>query len=552
MKPFKICKWALFASLLTLSRPALAQSDGVSDETLSSPAGEAPAEINREELKAALKAELLAELKSEIKAEVREEVKSEVKEELKAELKAEAEAKAAEEAKEAKDGNSDVLAAATPQKAEKESLFKKIMEGFTFGSYGRVPVGGDLHGSLGKQVQLVAHAPRLLESPYAEIDLGYAYTVTDGPTFRPHFTLALNEALFHLDGNFAAAIAVRNLYLEISDLFIKGLSFWGGSRMYRGDDIYLLDFWPLDEQNTIGGGVAYRFADSEVKLHMGVNRLASDYQLQNVDVISDTVGARTITFMERARFVLTLRGAHNFNISARLGLKGVLYAEYHYLPSGQYLTEKMNLKSLPEDHGLVIGGELSLYKPNTANHLNIFVKYGYGLGAYDEMAVPTGLNPEKQALGSHELVLGLSGNIEFGEKAGLMLAYYFRKFTDADPNQYDVDDLNEMAFAVRPAFYIHKYFHLLAELNFQYKRPNGLNPENGLHDQPFAFTAALMPTLSMGYGSYARPQLRLVYALTVLNDAAMRTYAALDARRDRRVQHWLGINCEWWFNSSRH
>ena len=25
--------------------------------------------------------------------------------------------------------------------------------------------------------------------------------------------------------------------------------------MYRGDDIYLLDYWPLDDQNIVGGGV---------------------------------------------------------------------------------------------------------------------------------------------------------------------------------------------------------------------------------------------------------------------------------------------------------
>ena len=28
------------------------------------------------------------------------------------------------------------------------------------------------------------------------------------------------------------------------------MGIWAGSRMYRGDDIYLLDFWPLDNLNT--------------------------------------------------------------------------------------------------------------------------------------------------------------------------------------------------------------------------------------------------------------------------------------------------------------
>ncbi len=46
--------------------------------------------------------------------------------------------------------------------------------------------------------------------------------------------------------------------------------------MYRGDDIYLLDFWPLDNLNTLGGGLAYTFLDDlDVKLHAGVNQLSS-------------------------------------------------------------------------------------------------------------------------------------------------------------------------------------------------------------------------------------------------------------------------------------
>ena len=36
------------------------------------------------------------------------------------------------------------------------------------------------------------------------------------------------------------------------------VSAWVGSRMYRGDDIYLFDYWPLDDHNIVGGGVFYR------------------------------------------------------------------------------------------------------------------------------------------------------------------------------------------------------------------------------------------------------------------------------------------------------
>ena len=43
--------------------------------------------------------------------------------------------------------------------------------------------------------------------------------------------------------------------------------------MYRGDDVYLLDFWPLDEQNTLGAGITYEQGDHQTRFHLGVHRL---------------------------------------------------------------------------------------------------------------------------------------------------------------------------------------------------------------------------------------------------------------------------------------
>ena len=45
---------------------------------------------------------------------------------------------------------------------------------------------------------------------------------------------------------------MRNLYAQGT---YDNITMWAGSRMYRGDDIYLLNWWPLDNQNTVGGGI---------------------------------------------------------------------------------------------------------------------------------------------------------------------------------------------------------------------------------------------------------------------------------------------------------
>ena len=36
--------------------------------------------------------------------------------------------------------------------------------------------------------------------------------------------------------------------------------------MYRGDDVYLFDFWPLDNLNTVGGGAMYSFNRRQTSL----------------------------------------------------------------------------------------------------------------------------------------------------------------------------------------------------------------------------------------------------------------------------------------------
>ncbi|NOZ87994.1 MAG: carbohydrate porin [Deltaproteobacteria bacterium] len=457
-----------------------------------------------------------------------------------------------------KDQNtSPVLLQPKKQEAKKQKdsrhLKLKIEEGFQFGSYGRVSVGSDMEGGTGRQVRVIAHPPRLLEAPYAEIDLSYTQKVSDtGACFHTQTTLALGEKLFHFTGDFTSDIAVRNLYLETRDALAKGLDIWAGSRMYRGDDVYLLDFWPLDEQNTVGGGLVYSFGESNVRLHVGFNRLNDKFQTQTIVVPGEKTGTKQVLFMDRQRTVLTLRGEHHFELLPNLKLKAVLYAEGHTLPSGVYKTPDRDEERLPADAGWLAGAEAGLYQPGTSNHLNLFARYASGLAAYDELAVPFGLDRNKKTSGAKEVLLALSGNYEPASAAGMLLGAYLRYFVDADPNVYDRDDAWELGLAFRPAWFVTEHFQLLGEVNMQYLRPNGLNPESLEQDKPLVVETAIMPSLSLGKGSYSRPQLRLIYALTWLNDAALRTFAPQDPLRKRSLRQFFGLSVEWWFHSSRY
>lgn len=426
-------------------------------------------------------------------------------------------------------------------------------EPFVMGSYGRLMVGSDLTGAGLRPVQVIAHGPRLLESAYAELD--FAYTLPSKTTdtrFTSHLTLALGESLFHFNGKFSAEMAVRNFYLEVTQLVWQGFSVWAGSRMHRGDDIYLLDFWPLDEQNTVGGGAQYQIGNSIFAIHVGVNRLEDDFQWQEVTVVAEPFGTREVVFLDRQRMVLTARAEHHYPLGEMLNFKGVLYSEWHQVGAGKKLDFDRREEELPSDSGVLFGMQAGLSQSGSASFVNVFARYGQGLAAFDELGVPHGLNTEKTTRGAHEWVLGLSGNWEATSQFSLIGGAYAREIVDADPNVFDRDDSWEVGFALRPIWYFHDHFQLAFEFNGQYLRPNGIAVESGVQDAPLVFQAALMPTIALGRGSFSRPHLRLIYALSHLNDDARRTYAAIDPLRDRGVQHFLGVGIEWWWNSSRY
>lgn len=427
-----------------------------------------------------------------------------------------------------------------------------IGERFIFGTYGRVSAGSDLQGGLGRQVRIIAHPPRLLEGAYAELDFGYLHTVEEtGTRFFTRSTLALGGDLFHADGDFDATWAVRNLYVEAQDVGTKGLSFWVGSRMYRGDDIYLLDFWPLDEQNTVGGGGAFAWSkDGNIKLHAGINRLDDPFYVQYVTVTGEDFGTREVLHLDRPRIVSTVRAEQHLTLSGDTRLKGVLYGEVHALPSGQRRNEDQTDESLPAERGWLLGGEVGVYGFGKNSYANVFARYGADLAAYDELGVPGDLALDKTTTGASELQFGLSANYETGS-LGLLSGAYARGFVDADGVIYDVDDTWEVGAALRPAWFVTRHIHMVGEVNVQYQRPNGVSPETQRQEVPMVWQLALMPSLSLDAASYARPQLRLIYAVSLLNDAALLRFAPEDVRRDRPTQHFLGVSVEWWFNSSR-
>jgi maltoporin len=427
--------------------------------------------------------------------------------------------------------------------------------GFRFGSYGRVLAGTDLRGGKPEKIAIVAHAPRIVEPSYLELDFSYGFTSERGVKLRPVVTLAFDATLFHDTGDFDAQPALRNMYLDAR--VDEHLALWVGSRMYRGDDIYLFDYWPLDDLNTVGGGLVYTAKSLELAAHVGVNRLNDPFQYQQVEVPNPVQGATTAVQLDRQRMIASVSATYvHPGPPNDVSIKAKVHGQLHALPSGTRERDDGTYEALPSDWGFLVGGELGMYgwssRANERRHLNLYARYAKGLAAFDELAAPTSFGPDLKTTRASELTFGTSGN--WDHRAGnAMLGALARRFVDADTSSRDADDGWEYAIDLRPQLRVRSDVFAGVDVSYQARFPQGINNIVLRAEDPAVFQIAPMLVYSpMGPSSYDRPQLRLVYRAAHLNQAALDLYVPDDIRNTRPWVHYLGLQAEWWWNSSRY
>lgn len=425
-----------------------------------------------------------------------------------------------------------------------------------FGSYGRVLASGDLRGGAGDPVNVVRYGTRLEKGPYTELDVIFREETEDGFKIRTVTTLALTGDVFHYDGQWDADLALRNLYAEAQGWAGDApLTAWAGSRMYRGDDVHLMDFWPLDNLNTVGGGLVYAPDDWSMAIHGGANRLVGgDWQVQDLELSAPGgVGTETVRVLDRQRGVFSLKGEKRFGVGEGGTLRFKGYAEQHVLPEGERLVDEQNLpQALPADRGSLVGVQVSGWGWGPGGYLHLWVRSATGLAAFGELTVPfDGLAPDRTTAAARELLVATAGNHQMGDLS-VLIGGYTRRFSDADGQEADVDDAWETHLAVRPGYALSEHVTLFGEASWQRLMPDGLNPRTDTRDTPTITKLSVFPTVRPAKGTFSRPELRVQYTYSRLNDDARLWYAWEDVRRQSAHQHFVGVGAEWWINSANY
>ncbi len=440
------------------------------------------------------------------------------------------------------------------QSQQKTSVAEYFADRFQFGSYGRVQPSMNPDGmKTGRQARIVAPSPRVDEGSYVELYLKYTpYKSDDGTVVDVVTTLAIDgDKLFHYDGEWDSSIAVRNLYVEARNLWFDGFTVWAGSRMYRGDDIYLLDTWPLDNLNTYGGGIGWHgYTGTNIDIHFGTNRLKDSYQYEVVDVVDERfVGKQDVLFLDRQRFIASIKAEQFFGGGNLPDFKAKLYAEIHAIGEGKYLeTQPELIKKLPSDDGWLIGAQFGVSNFLDGSYVNLFFKYAEGLAAYGEKNIPFGVATDLKASDALNVTVGLSAGINILSYADVLFGGYVRYFHDADGQKEDYDDGVEGVWDIRITGRVGKYFRPGIELSQQLRKANGVNPVDQKQELASIFKFSVLPAVRFGDGVLGRPEIRFNYTLSVLNGAARKTFAERDALRNTHYAHFIGLAAEWWFN----
>lgn len=432
---------------------------------------------------------------------------------------------------------------------------------FEFGSYGRVHFASDLQGGTGRKANIVAHGTRIDEDDYAELELRREDTFDVGIKSRVVATVALFGPYFHFTGKVPDKIAVRNLYAQAQ---WNRFTLWAGARMYRGDDIYLLNWWPLDNQNTVGGGLGARVWDdgerenapprleTNVAAHIGQQRLDNQYQYQTIPVVAPFgFGTVDVTKLDRPRTIETLKITQHVRGAQRGGFKAILYGELHELAAGVYRDPVTNKDlGLPSDFGWMLGSQLTYYTGERDTYVSLVLRHARGVAAYDPLAVPMTFANDKTTSGSSETTLALGGNYE-QEHFGVLAGAYMRFFRDGDPAPTSTQKYDEGTAVLRPAVFLGDHFGVAVEGSYQARRIAVLDKATNEPLTASAFRGALIPYFSFtGRGNFKRPWIYAIYAATARNAGARALYAPEDVFAQRSVEHFAGLGVEWWFNSS--
>ncbi|PIB35225.1 hypothetical protein BFP72_07350 [Reichenbachiella sp. 5M10] len=445
--------------------------------------------------------------------------------------------------------------------------------GFGFGSYGRIGVGWlpTIQSSDGRRLNLNnmgSIGGRMEEQDYMELGVAFHIKPDNFPKDSTQITVQIRSSLYSNNleyfGNSSTGdafssltLAFPEIFVEARDVLTKYLNVWVGSRLYRGPDVHMADYFYFNDHSGQGFGVEYKGTRMSMNFVSSTDTTASVPPYFYLNIKSGTPSLEL-----RQRLVTVVEQDIPLSKESFITLIG----EYHHMgdPSDKEINpgDSSALYSFPGEDGWVLGAKLQWnripgFSQGSFNH--VALRYGHGIANGGDGGNSRTWNTFGAAnLDTYSFANAYAWHfvdhflLNMGDRMSVNGYGLFNKSkgaadTDGLADTYlgrEVYNLKtEWALGVKVVNYITDQFHFQSELHHAERRDG---------DQPwYAMTKlSLVPTLAVtgNRSVWARPHLRLVYSVARYNnaarDAAYSPYLALSG--PERWGQYIGVKAEWW------
>lgn len=331
---------------------------------------------------------------------------------------------------------------------------------------------------------------------YVELQLSKVWENDDGSvyraTFQPTFKEGNDRDWVEYGGD-DAKMTLRQAYAEATNAFGKGLNFWAGQRFYRRADIHVMDFY-YNHPVGFGGGV------QDIQL--------GDFSKLAVAWINTSRGSELVT--DEGEFSVNNIYFDLYEISLGPGTLDVQVAP-SWTSGGTYTDDETDTETEIDDFsGYQATVQYNLdtfFGSKSGGFSKVFAQYGSGAGvnffsgsagalwSYGDWNEFTNEDAEDQ----NRIRAGAFGVLELTEKLHIMPALVWEMFDNGASSDANTTWISA---GLRPKYSLTDNFALQFEYGFDYVDQESADDSTSLHK----FTVA--PTITMGSGFWARPELR--------------------------------------------
>ena len=438
---------------------------------------------------------------------------------------------------------------------------------FSIGSYGRAGVAyslGTTHTDFPLGLNLNGMGSiggRFEENDYFELATAMHFNPSIAGKEKTRINVQARFAFYTTQGQLIGNVSNKSiggittvlpeLYAEALNIMGSEWSVWAGARLFRNDDIHIIDHFYFDDHSGQGVGIKHKNTQLSVIFAGSIDTTSTLPPNFYLNIVNGTP-----TLGLRNRYISILE--HSINID-----KGYikLLAEYQRLPSGT-AQGKDTFYNYPADNGYVFGAkyykEISSKLPGSFNAFS--ARYGTGIanggdGGSSKTFITYGApnletNSFKKAYSlalTETFLLNLSKNYSLNGYAlytkSRGASDSLNKAPDYLGKQMLFNRKQDIALGARGTWYIKDWLHLLHEFDLTWRKDG---TQDFAQMTKFTLAPTFVPTAVRDV--WARPHFRLVYSVAHYNQfAADNLYSPYLAQSGTKSWgQYLGAKVEWW------